>query len=321
MKLTPKLIVALCVITMLSFACTKKKGTSSCTATLYGSKHTGMDTTFTFGVINSATGTSPGIASYHSRMLNAQGAFNPTDNCYYMLGYDHYFSTKVKLYKIDLAGAVTTYAPSAADTFAYTALAYNKVTNKLYCLKKTSATSSKVVEIIVVGSTYSTTPLASTVHPATPDILAYMTVDNNTGNIYFGTQDDTTTYYVEKYTPGASATTVVAAGTTGWTIFGLRFNPNDNMLYGIRNNSPATGYNLIKVNPSASTITDIALIASGINEDFYSTTLDPCSNRYLISTLTGSGWSTHILGQLDMSGTVLQSDVIPYSYMGMDVKY
>jgi hypothetical protein len=139
--------------------------------------------------------------------------------------------------------------------------------------------------------------------------------------MYFVT-GDTTRFYIEKYQPGTTASVVVASGTGAWNILGLRFNKNDNMLYAIRVNHPATGFDFIKINPSGGPIATVAGLSFDVNPDFYSATIDPCSNRYILSSMKiVGGLPSNHLYQLSMTGTILQDDVTPTFYQGLDVSY
>ena len=148
-----------------------------------------------------------------------------------------------------------------------------------------------------------------------------MTIDPVTGDMYLQTADTTAhIYYVEKYHPGASSTTVVAT-VPGTDIFDMRFNKNDNMLYALQ---PVTSFitsNFIKINPASGAI---STVSSGLvfNGDFHSATLDPCTNRYIYSTLipTMSG-DMFMLYKLDVLGAIVQHDTTSNSYQGPDVEY
>ena len=171
------------------------------------------------------------------------------------------------------------------------------------------------MQINISGSTFTTTVIATLVHP----FMGSLTVDNNTGNMYLST-GDTATYYIEKYTSGSSATSVVATGSGAWDILGLRFNKNDNMLYAIRENYPGVGQDFIKIDPSAGSITTLSSISlpSAVDREFYSTCIDPCSNHFYISTIVNSGYRG-ILQQFTMTGSIVATDTTSTFLQSLDV--
>ncbi len=66
--------------------------------------------------------------------------------------------------------------------------------------------------------------------------------------------------------------------------------------------------------------TTLATLAFNVNNELYSTALDPCSNRYILSTVTGTGWTIKTVKQFNMSGTIVQSDVTAGLFQGLTVK-
>jgi hypothetical protein len=98
------------------------------------------------------------------------------------------------------------------------------------------------------------------------------------------------------------------------------------MLYAMKELNPAVSPNncqMIKINPVTGVITTLATAPLYINREFYSACIDPCNNKYFLSSLArgATGWDTAVLYQFNMSGAVLQHDYTPYFYQGMDVKY
>jgi hypothetical protein len=317
-----------CAALSLFAACTKpvKKPTTSCTPTLYGYASlpaTLFDTVSsrTYGIINPATVTSGTIGTFNTSTYSNQAAFNSSDNCYYA------FKTHMgsgagttTLYKTDLSGAVNT-LPGAAAT--YYGLTYNKVTNKLYCLYNTGTTTT-LSEVNILGSAFSATTVATPVHPFfDPYFGANTTVDDNTGAVYY-TTGDTSTTYIEKYMPGVSGSVVTATCTGGRYLLGLRFNKSDNMLYAIKaypTGSPIN-FDFIKINPATGAIATMAVLPFAVNPEFYSATIDPCNNKYIISTIGGGTTMTSsFVNQLDMAGTIVQHDTTTRFYQGLYINY
>ena len=75
----------------------------------------------------------------------------------------------------------------------------------------------------------------------------------------------------------------------------------------------------VKIDPASGAITTSPL-SFAPNIGLFSATIDPCSNRYIVSTeqLSG-GSSTYKLLQLDMNGNVVQSNTTPTFYNGLTV--
>ena len=318
------LSLSIAAIVLLSVSCKKSSTsrTTSCSSTLYGYTlpvgSAYYDTACSFGIINESTAAFSILGTFSSCTYSTQAAYNTSDNCYYTFKMTMGDATSSSsLYRISTSGAVTALTNSSGA--AYSSLTYNSSTNHLYGIS-TTLSGSYLVQITIAGTTFSSTSPVSPVHPfalygwATADPV---TVDNTTGDMYYVT-GDTLTYYIEKYHPGASASTVVASGTGAWDIYGMQFNKNDNMLYAVRQNHPSNTCDFIKINPSTGSISTLAPFSIGINSDFYSTVIDPCSNRYIISTPINMGIYT--VSQLSMTGSVLQFDTTATFYQGLSVK-
>jgi hypothetical protein len=314
----------ICFLLLLAASCKKtSKTTASCTSTIHAFTAPSLGCFLpapyacSHGIINPSTGTIATAGTFPQALpFTTQATFNTSDNCYYLfqMAYGGY-----NLFKIDAAGVQTTLTPT--DAFHYSAIAYNHVTNKLY-----SRRNGFLVQITAGTSTYSTTALVAPAHPFA-DTLASgaITVDNTTGDMYFLT-GVYPNYYVEKYHPGASATTIVTTVPTGFPILDLNFNKADNMLYAMRIKNDSFNSEFIKINPAAGTYTFLADLGPTINTDIYSAALDPCSNRYIISKfgpgIAGpSAGPSCVLLQLNMSGAIVQHDSTATFYQGLDVAY
>jgi hypothetical protein len=268
-----------------------------------------------FGPISTSAATITATDTFASSVYANQGAYNAADNCYYVFKtYMGGPESASILYKIDAAGAVTAFSgPSGAS---YSGLAYNRVSAQLCCY-----TNGHIATVTTSGSSFAVSNIATPLHPYFISVSSLsLTVDNATGDIYYVT-GDTAQYYVEKYHAGASAPVVAASGTGAWAILGLRYNTNDNMLYGIRQNTMGYTFDFIKVSPASGTVSTIAPMPVSVNPEFYSACIDPCANHYIISTPLNLGTAPFVLQQLSMSGAVLQSDSTGALFQGLDVNF
>lgn len=302
-------------------SCKKEKQgeTTACKSAIYGYNMPDSASllnitggTCAYSLVNSATGVGSSMGSFISWGLPVQGAFNHSDNCYYVFKITSTITPGSVLYKISASGTVSTYTKSTAGGCG--AIVYNRFNNKLYC-----AVADSLAEIVISGTYFTTNNLVATVHP----MRGYnTTVNNSNGDVYY-TTGDTTVYYIERYQPGGASSSVVASGTGAWSLLGLKFNNNDNMLYAVTDDHPVVGNHFIKINPSTGVVSSLSHLPGIINVDFYSTCLDPCSNRFLVSTMSYSsiGFDTCILNQYNMSGKLVQHDTTTGLFLGLDVDY
>ncbi len=299
-------------------SCKKKEtmavpSTSGCTSTIYGySGSSWLDTNNYFGVVNTSAATiSSSGTLMHYMLYSNQGAYNGADGYYYTLQATNNSSQSVgPLYKINSGGAVITMA-AASGAGPYASLTYNKATNKLYCIA-----AGNLAEVTPGSSSFTTTSIASPVHRFYVGYTSSsMTVNNNNGDLYYVT-GDTAGYFIEKYHAGAGST-VVATGGAAWEILGMRYNENDNRLYAIRMKFVGTTpiYDLITIDPSSGTISSLTTLAV-CNPEFFSACINPCTNRYIFSTMGATG---AILDQYSITGSLLQHDTLSAPFMGLDV--
>ncbi len=312
-------IAAICCTPFILNSCKKtpaKKTTCSSTLHGYTASLSAMYTASPSipcnpGVINTSTAAIATVGTFPGQILfTAQMAYNTSDNCSYIFG------NSDSLYKISSGGALTGFAP--ADTFN-SSIAYSSVTNMLYCIR-----SGALAQITVASSTYSSSVVATPVHPFALGSSTNLTIDNGTGDIYYLTKNGAT-YYVEKYHPGSPSPTVVASGGGGLEMMELRFNSSDGKLYGLQLNSDTSTFSFIKADPAAGTITSVASIGTIVDIDMYSATLDPCSNHYIISsrsytTSTGTPYINFALYQLNMTGAIVQEDTTTTLYQGLNMQ-
>jgi len=297
-------------------SCKKSKRTT-CSATLYGFNGIlhpsagGLYDTSTgnFGVINETTGTASTIATFTSLIFTNQGAYNTSDNCYYTLN-------PSSLVKVSTTGTVTT-IPYSGTYNGFQGLLYNQFSNKLFAMKLNtgSGTGTALVEIILSGASFTDASPVSTLGTEQFASPVSTTVDNATGNIYYSLSNISSyTFNIEKYAPGATTPVLVTSISDG-DIIGLQFNKTDNMLYAIKEDTTG-GQQFIRIDPGSGAITAIATV-SGINNEFYSTAIDPCSNQYLVTSMIDTGTST--FGSLTSTGTVTLHDTVAGIIQGMAI--
>ncbi len=310
-------------------SCTKnsEKVTSGdpapCSAVLYGYSISGAsifpDSAATFGTINLSSATSSSLGSFNNTTYSNQGAFNTSENCYYVFKYFNYGATRT-LYKITPSGAVTTITAPAIERME--GLVYDSITNSLYCLKCNNGTPAEVVKISITGTTFSYTTVGTTTRIVRSASPATSTINITTGELYFATMNYSPDGYgIEKFNLATGVATLIASGSDK-RIMGLRFNKNDNMLYAIVDNITSTPltFDFVKITTSGS-FSVLSTLPFQVNNEFYSTAFNPCENRYILSTLTDSGWAYRTLHQFNMSGTIVQSDTTSGLYQGMIVTY
>ncbi|MBC7554987.1 MAG: hypothetical protein H7257_13535 [Taibaiella sp.] len=301
-------------------SCKKEKqgNTTPCNTTVYAYRC--VDTNYanvykpcTSGILNTASGSLSTIGSFSAGWYTNQATFNNSDHCYYVFKKLGGYGYSNELIKINASGAGTSY--TNAGTSACCALVYNRVINKMYC----STEAGYIAELTMSGGTFTTTNLVMPLH--TIGDRLNMTVNNTTGDIYYPTVDSPS-YHIEKYHPGATASVVVATGTGVWEVCGLRFNNNDNMLYAVTDDYPISGSHFIKVNPGTGTITS-TFMNYPVNVDYNSACIDPCANRYILSTagVPSSGFGAKVIYQYNMSGALLQHDSTVNFVMGLDADY
>jgi hypothetical protein len=313
------------------FAACKKEPTASkttCAATLYGYNY--LDTIFAapsspvgWGAINETPLATTSVATLPVTAYSNQGAYNASDNSYYVFQFVSSGITNT-LIKVGPGGVVTTYTGPGAQHLE--GLVHNRVTNKMYCLRYasggSSATPADVVEIATSGTSFSVTPVGTTIKNIRWASPATSSVNNTSGEMYFAFADAPVDIYsIEKYTPGSGTSTVVSSGS-GRSVMGVRFNSTDNMLYAITSEYPAGGpavFKYVRIAPTSGVFTTLATLSFNVNNELYSTALDPCSNRYIVSTVTGTGWTIKTVKQFNMSGTIVQSDVTAGLFQGLTV--
>jgi hypothetical protein len=320
---TLHLLSIVALVNLLS-ACTKKETTkkTTCASTLYAYSVTdpvifAPTAPALYGVVDPATVTSSSSVSFANTACSNQGAYNTSDNCYYVFRYRNSGATDT-LFKITAAGVVTTYTTTSMEHLE--GLVYNQTNNKFYCLRYTSATPADVVEVTTSGSSFSVTTVGTTVHVTGWASPATSTVNNTTGAMYFALEQASTgVYSIEQYLPGASTATVIVTGTDK-RIMGLRFNKNDNMLYAIAEDTPTTSTDyFVKIAPSSGSMTVLSTLSFAVNNELYTAALDACTNRYILSTALAPGYTTFTVKQFDMTGAVVQSNTTTGLYQGFIV--
>jgi len=298
-------------------SCKKNTNKTTCSATVYGYNGSwgtsGGYLNTSLGIINPATATATSICTFSSDVYSNQATYNTSDHCYYMFKTGGGSQT---LYKISLSGAVTSYSNASGTSIRYDGLVYSAAANKLYGIKVVPG-SSAIVEISISGSLFTESIVASTIGTHYWASPATCSINNATGDIFYALRNVTVnSWYIEKYHPGASSATLIDSGTNAG-ILGLRFNKNDNMLYAMQEG--AAPQKMIKIDPVSGTVTSLATLGFVVNNEFYSSVIDACSNRYIVTSSIDTASGT--FSQLDMSGAVLQHDTVNTIYQGLEVAY
>jgi len=296
-----------------------------CKTTLYGYTTTANSTydsisNCKFGIVNSAKATISELGKFTSSLILNNAAFNSQDNCYYTFttsanwaGSDR---SAAPLYRIATNGSVTALENSDSKS-RYTGITYNRITRKLYCMKKDS-----IVEITVLGNVFYTTNLVKTSYP----FARSFTTDVSTGDIYYVTIDTPASiFHIERYRPGTNAPVSIATGsgsTFNVNPSNLCYNENDHLLYGTSATIPK-GFYFLKIDPNTGTIERIGYHNFYLNPFFTSACIDPCNNRYVLSTILDH-WGVKplscILLQLSMTGEAIQTDTTTTFFTGLTVK-
>ncbi len=327
-----KLLLTLVSVTLLFSAitgCKKEKhatpvvSPTPCTSTIYGYYGAinddlyGPVAPYMFGTFNPSSATSTGIATINTHIRFGDAAYNTSDNCYYgIIG----GSNSPTLCKVSTAGVVTYYTlPSGTHAFIGN-LVYSTSNNKLLALQNDSAITKLSEIVISSGSTYSVTPITTIPLPAN---VTEIVSDPYSGDIYAVSISNTTPYNYTLSKITTAGTTSVDSGSGAIT--SLRYNTSDNMIYALHYSSTQP-YALVKIDPSGGH-TALADLPVHFNSDFYSTCLDDCNGRYIVSTLkydsVGSIWdeSHGKIYQFDLSGSLLQQDNTPGLFQGLVVKH
>ena len=301
------LIAALALV-----SCKKSTDKATCSAAIYGytvpaATMFGGLSTCSFGILNDTTAAFSLLGIFSGNVFTNQGTYNTVDESYYMFRFDS------SITKINVSGGADVL--SGPSSFYFSCLQYNSFTGKLYCLSR----DGHLMQVTTTATSYDTIRVATTAHSYPSGYYyGYIAVDNTTGDMYY-TTGDTTGYFIEKYQPGSPSATTVATVTGPWNVYGLCFNSADNMLYAISEDHTGTAFQFIKINPATGTVTNLAALGAQLNADYYSAAIDPCRNRYILSTLIAPPAATSVIQQLSMSGAVLQTDTTATFYQGLTV--
>ena len=243
----------------------------------------------------------------------------------YSLAEDAYFSflrgdAAYSLYKVSGTGSTTlSYTGAAVDRMD--GLVYDRMHGKLYCFV-TSGSTSVLSEIVIMGTSYTTNAIVTSPEVALHDNT---TADPGSGDIYFQTLNMSTQQYsIYKHVHGSTSTpTLIYVSPAATEMWGLRYNPNDDMLYALRLSlSVANTYELVMLNPSTGTLSSIANLGININPKFLSATIDPCNNRYIFAAqIITAGTASLKMYQLEMTGSVTSVMPLSQMYQGLDVRY
>jgi len=314
--------IVFCAILLFMDSCKKDKNqnkakTTSCTSTVYGYSGRASKagySTCSFGVINTSSHAFTNIDTFSGITYTNQVTYDTSDHCCYFFkdGRGSY-----TLYKMSLSGTLTAYKNMSSKFVRYDGIIYNTATNKLYALgMHMDAVQATVVELVFNGDWFYPIALATTVGINYSLFPINTTIDNSTGTIYYALSVYTNQYSIEKYTPGDSSATVITSGSNAG-ILGLQFNRNDSMLYAMT--VGASPHEFIKIDPATGTLTSQSVPGISIYHDFYSTAIDACSNRYIITSMVDSTSCTY--SQFSMTGVLLEHDTVANVYQGLQVLY
>jgi hypothetical protein len=277
------------------------------------------------GIFDGTNATFNRFGSIYNFQSNNQAAYNSSDRCYYSFR-NGGRSLSNCLYKTTEDGTTTTFTSSIQGYFD--GLIYNKANNKLYCiylpLHGSGTTPCQIVEITTGDNSYTFTPVVTTEGHQWDELAATSAVDQSTGSIYFTTKAaQTGIYTIEKYVQGATETIVLTTGNDK-RIMGLQYNRTDNMLYAVSEEFP-TGmsnavYHFVRIDPNTGTIVPMTILPFRPNKLYYSSALNPCSNRYYFSAKTGLANDTNIVAQFDMNGNIVQQNTTTGLHHGMAIK-
>ncbi len=311
------LAVLLCMAVLLC-ACGKLKKKSNCDGTLHGytaslnsmNTTTGLAASCSHGIINTGTGTIATSGTFPGSVLvNNKATFNTHDKCYYVFGYTGSSASYTRyLVRITDEGVSKSFT---LPTATYSSLIYNSNNEKLYCIR-----DWLLCEVTVETNAVSIKVVANPVHAIDNNNI---TVDPSSGDIYFVSYDSLH-YYVERYHPGGSASTVVATCPDNAPIFELRYNKSDKNLYALKRVTQEN-HAFVKIDPSSGKVDVQALLNGFINGSMFSATLDPCSGRYIISTSIKNPLTKYVMYQLNMNGNIEQTDTTATFYQGLDMAY
>ncbi len=327
--MTTRLLTVACAALIALQGCKKEPETSAftcpTTGVLYGytsdSNSAAPYMPCNAGMIDLASGAIAGTTAISSSTHFNQSAYNLAENAYFSFMRS---DTDNHLYKISGTGStMLSYTGTIADTDIIDGLVYDRNHGKLLCFV-TSGTSSTLCEIVISGTSYITNSIATSPDPIYNDIS---TADPTTGDVYFQTYDASTIQFkIRKHTYGSTGTpAVVYTGGASTQLWGLRYNPNDNMLYALRQSPGIVGtFEFVKINPSTGSFAVLSNLGININPKLLSATIEPCTDRYIFTSqdfTAPSPFFSFKMHQLDMSGSIISAMPIPKMYQGLDVRY
>lgn len=316
-------------------ACTKDSSSGSnppvdpstvCNATIYGYNAANADTVggpFTrrpYGTINLGSVSINMADSIKLPAYNNQGAYNSNNNCYYT--FTDSFGI-AELVKIDASGTVTILPMANAQLSRFEALVYNSYSNKLYALKKGTSFIDTFVQVVEGSSDFTCNNITTIAQGAAN--MASSTVDQSSGTLFLAMNYALPSWNSKlyAYTPGNTSLDLKASYSD--YLLGIRQNKKDKLLYTVKALSVTGGFYLQRLNPTGTLNYSDTLIAS-IDLHNYSTCMDVCDNKYIISTtkLVSPGvWSGNqcAVYQISTSGGSNQYNEVNDIFMGLDVKY
>ncbi len=148
---------------------------------------------------------------------------------------------------------------------------------------------------------------------AVPNNIVCMTIDPLTSKIYLLTS---LTGGTQLYVYNQQTLQNIPLSDNSAAIIGLRFNKNDNYLYGLQ------GTNIIKISTSTGLITKLYNEAIELSTDIFGAVLDQSNNQYIISAVKNSSADTGVIIVYDNSKNQLAITATPwFCYTALSVKY
>ncbi len=231
---------------------------------------------------------------------SAQGAFDTVAHCYYAFGSND-GSDPTVLYRINLEGRVEALTNSEYRLL-FNGLLYSRFDGRLYAFRRNAGASGVAVcQILTYPDRFEAKELVKDIWGVAANTVISSAVDNNTGKLYFRLGTDST-FEIYSFQPGDSAAKKLLSQKKS-RIFGLCFNPADERLYAIRQDSTKTRF--VKIDNQGNT-TVIDTLPFRPDPASFCAAIDRCANQYM---LMGKVSNTHgYLVRLAMNGSIMGRD-------------
>jgi hypothetical protein len=312
-----KQLTCLYIVTITAFLSCKRQAATApamCKAAFFGYKCTNVSNAgslpeCSFGEINKKTASSSTIATFFNTAHTNQGAYDPTNKCYYTFMYNNGKGATILL-KTTIDGQVSWLRDSNLIT-RYEGLIYNRFYNKLYTFNRNNgAKGISICEVLTSGNNFTTKDVYEEIGKSIYSSKISATTDNKTGNIYYQLVYDSH-YELYRYNPGEQVATLIHKENKA-SLIGLCYNSNDDMLYCIKRDSAKT--NFVKISTVGAMFT-IDTLPFKPNPEFVSCTFDNCDNEYIISGLITDNTGYFI--RLDVNAAIVSRDTTWAVFQGL----